>query len=83
MHMKPGNCKPILVLSLMLVSPLALAQQSENPAAPSSAPASETQHESKVSPPENTAPQAPRAPTRFTPSEKIRADDAVSFPVDI
>ncbi len=22
-------------------------------------------------------------PTRFTPSEKIRADDAVSFPVDI
>ena len=50
------------------------ANSADNPLPTSSKPAPNTK---------NLAPLPPPPAMQFTPSEKIRADDAVSFPVDI
>jgi hypothetical protein len=65
----------LLLLSLAMAVPGTTAEQNQPEVA------------SPVKPPEGQAsPSAKRAPARastFTPSEKIKADSSVSFPVDI
>jgi hypothetical protein len=73
---------------------LGLAGQAvaQSPSAESKPPASEPRVDSKSEQPQPTPPpaQAPKPPSgsgeqrdSFEPSEKIRADSVVSFPVDI
>jgi hypothetical protein len=51
-------------------------------AQPAEAPAAEEEEEETLPPlPADTAPGP--SPTRFTPTEKVRADFPVSFPIDI
>lgn len=70
----------LLVTSLLLTTP-GTAQQIESEESGTAKPASKAETEKPVS---NTSDsKKPRAATRFIPTEKIHADDAVSFPVDI
>jgi hypothetical protein len=59
---------------------------SETPA-PSGATAGNTATPAETTPaaaaPKQDAPPKPASPTRFEPTEKVRADFDVSFPVDI
>ena len=70
----------LLVTFLLLVPALSLAQSNDeaNPDEPGRMPEAEKSDNSENRP----VKQKPDT-TTFTPSEKIRADDAVSFPVDI
>jgi hypothetical protein len=70
--------KPVLSIVLAIAVFPAMAEQTDtDPKAPSStaAPVQDISSESSK--------QDFKATERFTPSEKLRADDAVSFPVDI
>lgn len=69
----------VTVLTLVITSALAVT-----PAEKTKPSQDEPSDIKKIAP--RSSQQEPRAEmpaTRFTPSEKLRADDAISFPVDI
>jgi len=66
---------PLLVACLLQLSGAALAAQGDEPPPPAT-PAGQ-------SAPPDDKPRPPAPAGTFTPSEKIGADSAVSFPVDI
>ena len=77
----------ILLLASMLIATVSTAQQTgvETPAVilDEPNPTPEADAGQAIPNPENAGPANAPATTRFTPTEKIHADDAVSFPVDI
>lgn len=77
----------ILLLVSMLIATVSIAQQTEveTPALILEEPNPTTEADAgqALPNPENAGPTNAPATTRFTPTEKIHADDAVSFPVDI
>jgi len=88
--MKTGRLFPspphkLVLLLAVLLATSSLAQQTETEKSEVPLPAnqSKTNDGAGTEKPKNTNPEKSQAATRFTPSEKIRADDAVSFPVDI
>lgn len=70
---------PLLILSLLLGWPFLMKAETEPTQGKEKVPAPVHQPESESKP---RAPPFP-SPGRFTPSEKISADSALSFPVDI
>ncbi len=70
-----------LLLTSLLLTASGKAQQVEAEDSNTASAASKAEPEANTTQP--TAQEKPRAATRFTPTEKIHADDAVSFPVDI
>ena len=60
----------------------AKAPPSDDAAKPADAPAPEPEEEALPPLPPDTVPSGP-PPQRFNPSEKVRADFPVSFPIDI
>jgi len=68
----------MLLFTPLLIS-TSLAQQTETESARTTLPALEPESETANTPQQ----EKPRAASRFTPTEKIDAGDAVSFPVDI
>ena len=75
----------MLVLCLGLFAGIASSQstQQEPPANPGQPPPVLDPDESAAPPPPTIPPSMPPSAYRFTPSEKMSADDAVAFPVDI
>lgn len=86
---------PRLVLALLLcaVATAAVPQQQPaapaEPAAPPATPAATTPPAAEAAPPATPPKPAPKAPAgtsspaRFEPTDKVRADFDVSFPIDI
>lgn len=78
----------VLLLTSILSISLSSAQQTEVempvaiPVEPNPAPGENAGQQTTANPENGGAASAPTT-TRFTPTEKIHADDAVSFPVDI
>ena len=66
------------IMVMLAVSGPAWSEQDE-PQPPAVSSNDDSKAETGAAPP----PQPAAQPQRFTPSEKIRADDAVPFPVDI
>ena len=62
---------------------LGLASLHAAPPAPQERPARDTARPAEQKAPGQTRKQSPKPARSFTPSEKIGADSAVSFPVDI
>ena len=76
----PAKVKPLLAALLLLLQCAAWGQQQGQQKRPPQRPSDQ--------PSQPTVPQAPDrprqdTPSSFEPSEKIRADSAISFPVDI
>lgn len=81
--------QPGLALLLLLAAPLAAGQEPPAKAEPAGEPAAEQAEEAEQA----EAPAAPAASPaaagtagaeeRFVPTEKVRADASISFPVDI
>ena len=70
-----------LLLTSLLFTTSGTAQQVESEASDTTETADKAESEAtKTTPP---AHEKPQAATRFIPTEKIHADDAVSFPIDI
>ena len=70
-----------LLLTSLLFTTSGAAQQVESEASDTAKRESKAEPETNIIQP--PAQEKSRAATRFTPTEKIHADDAVSFPVDI
>ena len=70
---------PLLILSLLLGWPFLIKAETEPTQGEEKVPVPVHQPESESKPREQPSP----ASRRFTPSEKISADSALSFPVDI
>ncbi len=91
--MKPGQVylppkhRIILLVTSLLLATSGLAQQAERETQEVSSPEKSSKTDSSTeeitSKAQETRPTTSEPATRFTPSEKIHADDAVSFPVDI
>lgn len=81
MKFNPVLLAPLLT-GLLLSSP-GTAQQAEAEAEPKDVEQTVSKQEPGESTPDTALADKPRTPTRFIPTEKIHADDAVSFPVDI
>jgi hypothetical protein len=89
---RPISLAPVLALAI-LAAGIAFAQQrlpaaapaaEDAPAATGTAPAGEAASEEEVAPDAPARPAAARgSPQRFEPSEKVRPDFDVAFPVDI
>ncbi len=71
----------LLLLTSLLFTTSGTAQQVKTEVSDTAKPASKAEPEANTTQP--TAPEKSGAAIRFMPTEKIHADDAVSFPVDI
>lgn len=77
--------RTLIVCMLLAAAPLA-AQEAESPQTENTTDAAAAPATSTAKSPAATSPaprDAPASPQRFEPSEKVRADFDVSFPVDI
>ena len=79
--MKFSTALIALLLTSLLSTTSGTAQQVEAEASDAAKPKSKAVPEANTTQP--PAQEKPRAATRSIPTEKIHADDAVSFPVDI
>jgi hypothetical protein len=77
-----GKIIGMLISGLVMMVVMAILPAAARQAEPAPAPDA-TASPPPPDSPQQSAPQPGEPAIRFTPSEKIRADDAVPFPVDI
>jgi hypothetical protein len=70
-----------VAMALLVVSPMALAATDDGDEPGSTSPPASTEQSQTPPAPSGSARQAPAS--TFTPSEQIKADSSVPFPVDI